>query len=371
VSTSLSNQQHYLHVFSSFCAAGAQVRAAALMRGFGAACRHTVVSMDGRAGAAGLAGDAEIRLVSYQLPGGPAAGTRFLRALLKNEQPDLLLSYNWATFEAVIAARSLGWRRLVHHEDGFNMDEAKRLKLRRNWARRLLLKNADVVVPSRRLETIARDTWRLQRLFFIPNGIDAAAFGRDRVLGTALRESLGIPAEALVVGAVGHLLPVKNYSRLIRIIATIDIPVQLLLVGDGAERAKLEALAKSSGITAHFTGHMTDVRAAYSTFDIFAISSDSEQQPVSLLEAMAAGLPVCGTDVGDVKSTLPDSGHEFVVPLGPDTENRLAGMISQLAKDAGCRAALGAANRRRVQEDYSEIAMLAAYARVYEAAQSR
>ena len=263
-------------------------------------------------------------------------------------------------------------RRLVHHEDGFNIDEAQRLKLRRNWTRRLALAGVDVIVPSRQLERIGHDKWGLRRLHFIPNGIAASSFSRDPLLGAAFRESLGIPADATVIGTVGHLRKVKNFGRLLRAVAAAGVsPIHLVLVGDGEERERLEKISAAIGGLVHFAGHLRDLRPAYSAFDIFALSSDSEQQPVSLLEAMAAGLPVCATDVGDIKATLPESQHEFICPLGPSVEAAMADGLSRLVRDPGRRSVLGAENLQHVEEYYCETAMLGAYEKVYTGAQSR
>ncbi|MBT8136294.1 MAG: glycosyltransferase, partial [Gammaproteobacteria bacterium] len=344
---------------------------ATLMRLAGADCSHSIVALDGRTDAAALAAGVQLEFPRFNPARGPVATARGLRALLMRENPDLLLSYNWGAIDAAIAARSLGWRRLVHHEDGFNLDEAHRLKARRNWLRRLVLAPYDVVVPSSGLLEIAEKTWHLSRVHFIANGINADSFSCEPALGAAFRVQHGIAPDAVVVGAVGHLRPVKNYQRLLRVVAAVNAPLKLVFVGDGAERQDLERLAATLGVNPCFTGHIDDLRGAYSAFDVLAISSDSEQQPVSLLEAMAAGLSVCSTDVGDVRATLPAGGEGFLVPLGPSVETELAGVLEKLVGDSALRARLGAANREHVVDNYTEAAMQAAYARVYEAALRR
>lgn len=370
------NTRHFLHVFYTFDAAGAQVRAAALMRGLGSDYRHTVLAQDGGTGALELVGDTDVQLVDFKPAAGLMSGVRFFRQLLRQQKPDLMLSYNWGTIDAVMAARSLGMRRLVHHEDGFNIDEAEQLIARRNWTRRLVLNGVDVVVPSRQLQRIGQTQWHLQRLHYIANGIDPVSYQHNPHQGAEFRSSLGIPADAVVVGAVGHMRKVKNFGRLLRALALIDYPgIHLVLVGDGAEigplRSLADSLADSLAGRVHFTGHLLDLRPAYSAFDIFCLSSNSEQQPVSLLEAMAAGLPACSTDVGDVKATLPESQHPFIVPLGPTVETALADSLSRLARDQNLRQTLGAENRQHVEKHFSEIAMLGAYRKIYADAQTR
>lgn len=368
--------RHLLHVFSTFCAAGPQVRTALLMRAFGAGFRHTVVACDGRTEASELAGGVDLRLRSFEPVPGPMGAVRFFRRLLDEEQPDLLLTYNWGAMDAVLAARTSRLRRHVHHEDGFNADEAQGLKGRRNWTRRFTLFGRDLIVPSSKLETIAKRTWRLSRVHLIPNGIDADRFDHDTAAGAAFRAAHGVPEGAFVVGAVGHLRPVKNFARLIRAAAGAPWPEgcrpHLLIVGAGPEETALRAAADRHdelGVT--FTGHLEDLRPAYSAMDAFALSSDSEQQPVSLLEAMAAGRPVAATDVGDIAATLPPEARVGVVPLGHAVEVHLGGALAALAEDPARAAALGAAERARVAADFSLDAMVEQYRDVFETAMAR
>ena len=118
--------------------------------------------MDGRLSALDLLTAGEARAIAPPARRGPGGRARALRSLLRSEGPDLLCTYNWGSFDAVLAARSLGFRRHIHHEDGFNIDEATRQKRRRILARRLLLPRAHrVIVPSERLRSIALETWRL------------------------------------------------------------------------------------------------------------------------------------------------------------------------------------------------------------------
>jgi glycosyltransferase involved in cell wall biosynthesis len=368
---------HLLHVFATFCAAGPQVRTAALVNHFGRAYRHTFVACDGRTEAAGLLADGldhEVRPVARTH--GPMGGLRAMRDLLTDVAPDLLLTYNWGSMDAVLAARSLRLRRHIHHEEGFNSDEAQRLKARRNFTRRVALRRSDVIVPSSTLERIARRTWRLPRVHFIPNGVDVARFRPDPEAREAFRRELGIPQEALVVGAVGHLRPVKNFGRLLRAAAALDRgpsdpPVHVVLVGDGAERSALEAEARRlarPGGGVHFAGHRSDLTRVYPAFDVFTLTSDSEQQPISLLEAMAAGVAVAATDVGDIKRTLPPEARGEVVPLGPGVEPALTAAYTRLLADSGLRAARGLAGRRHVEAHFSVARMADAYGALWQAA---
>ncbi len=113
-------------------------------------------------------------------------------------------------------------------------------------------------------------------------------------------------------------------------------------------------------------GHSSDLVPAYSAFDVFSLSSDSEQQPVSLLEAMAAEVAVAATDVGDIALTLPPEARLHVVPLGPHVESTLGAAFGTLAKSMAKRAQLTRLGLNRVEAHYSVQSMLNGYGAVFE-----
>jgi glycosyltransferase involved in cell wall biosynthesis len=365
---------HLLHVFSNFVPSGPEIRTIRLIEAFGGELRHSVVSMDGRTEAAALLPPGvDVRLLPNPPKAGSFATARRLGRLLRAERPDLVLTYNWGAFDMLLAARGAGFRRLLHHEEGFNEDEADSFKLRRVLARRLVLPGAHrVVVPSQRLQSVATGLWKLapERVRLIPNGIRLEAFRRDGGHSHDLRERLGIPRDALVVGTVGGLRPVKNQLRLLEACAAAPPTVHALLVGEGEERQALEARGGRGDLAGrvHLAGHQADPAPFLRAMDVFALTSDSEQMPVCLLEAMAASLPVVATDVGDVRAMLPPEQSPFLTPPDPEAAAVLARGIAALAGDAGARARLGEANRRRVEERYTFEGMCAAYREVYHSA---
>jgi glycosyltransferase involved in cell wall biosynthesis len=99
--------------------------------------------------------------------------------------------------------------------------------------------------------------------------------------------------------------------------------------------------------------------------DVFALSSDTEQMPIALLEAMASSLPAVATDVGDVRAMLPDAQSRFVVAQHPDGTARFAAALDELAADRELRERLGAANRDRIREQFTLGGMVEQYRALY------
>ena len=351
-----------LHVFPTFAVGGAQVRFCTIAERLGPGWHHDIVAMDGvTACRERLGPGVSIGFPSVQVRKGDTLGNvwRFHRAL-RMLRPDTLVTYNWGSIEWALA-NLFARRRHVHIEDGFGPEERNRQLPRRVLARRLLLRGATVALPSRTLYRIATGIWRLDpaRVRHLPNGIDLSRFA-------AGGPGPDWPGEGPVVGTVAALRAEKNLARLLRAFALAGTgrPGRLVIVGDGPERPALEALARTLGIAGrtHFAGHMARPQLAYRGFAIFALSSDTEQMPLSLLEAMAAALPVAATDVGDVADMLAEPNRPFVVARD---DAALAAALGTLLDRPELRRDLGAANRARAERDYDEATMVRAYAELF------
>lgn len=343
------------------------------MNAFGIEASHTLVSAQPGAYEAAKALDSTVRVdLAPDFPSlqGSPTPLRLLRIARAMRGFDLILTYNWGAMDAVMAHRLyhrlLRLGPLVHHEDGFNQDEAAGLKPARNLFRHLALASASaLVVPSRRLEAIARDAWHQPqaRVRLIINGIDTVAYRRmpspDSVPGL-----VKVPGEKWV-GTLAGLRAVKNLPRLVRAFAPLSGEWQLVIVGEGPERAAIAEQAQACGIghRVHLPGFLADPSRVVGLFDIFALSSDSEQFPISVVEAMAAGRPVVSPAVGDVAEMVSGDNRPFITLAGD--EAALAGALAELGADETLRSTIGEANRAFAQAHYDEAAMVSAYRETY------
>ena len=360
-----------LHVFPSFATGGAQVRLAAMANHFGPRWRHAIIALDGHFGCAERLGpDVPFVLLPSPTPRGAGLPRTLLAAntLLRRLRPAALVTSNWGTIEWALANLLPPRIRHLHMEDGFGPDEAAGQKRRRILARRLALRRSVVVLPSTVLLRAAREVWRLPEscIHYIPNGLDLRRFRPD---GPAA--ALEVPGEGPLIGTVAALRAEKNIGRLLRAAALLrgeGVPLRLVVIGDGPERAGLEALANALGLggCVRFAGHVPDPAAAYRSMDLFALSSDTEQMPFSVMEAMATGLAVAATDVGDLRAMLAPANLPHIAAL---EDAALAAALRPLLVDAALRERLGMANRAKAEQDYDQETMFHAYAALIEGRQ--
>jgi L-malate glycosyltransferase len=358
------DRPHLVHVYPSFDVGGVQVRFAALVRELGERFRHTVVSLSGEYGAAALIpANAPVRYTAA--PSRSRSLTIRVsrhRTMLAKLRPDLLLTYNWGAMEVVLANALVGLPH-IHLEDGFGPEEAMRQLPRRVWTRRIALARSHVIVPSRTLQTIATHTWRLdsRRVQHIPNGVAPHAEHQTALDSIGLDLPVGVP---LIVWA-GALRAEKNPLRLLRAFAPLKDRAVLLLIGDGPERGAIEeeAARLRLGRSLCLLGHRMDTRDIIMQCQVLALSSDTEQMPFAVLEAMAAGLPIAATDVGDVREMVAEANRAFIVLR---CDGALSEALDTLIGDASLRARIGQANRTRQGELYTLPKMAESYGAVFE-----
>jgi glycosyltransferase involved in cell wall biosynthesis len=192
------------------------------------------------------------------------------------------------------------------------------------------------------------------------NGIDCARFAPARQTG-----------DAIVIGTVAGLRREKNLGRLIGAFAAAararpEADLRLVIVGDGPERGALEEIARQTGCADRiaFAGATENPENHYRRMQVFALSSDTEQMPLGVLEAMAGGLPVVATDVGDIAAMVTPGNRRFITPLS-EGEAGLARSLVALADTAALREELGTLNRQKAVAEFDYRAMAEKYAELF------
>lgn len=369
-----------LHLHSTFSAGGKELRAARLINAFGPNVAHTIVSAEPESYGAAKAIQDRIKVNLHpqdfpSLKGKPTPG-RLQKLARAMQGYDLVLTYNWGAMDAVLAhtvyRKAFSLPPLVHHEDGFNHDEADGMRRSRIWFRRIALGGTSmVIVPSQKLENIALKVWQQPagKVKRISNGVDVTACAR-KPKADAIPRLVKRPRE-LWLGTLAGLRPVKNLPLLVRAFSHLPEPWQLVILGEGPERDVIRAEVERLDLVhrVHLPGFVPNPERITGLFDLYALSSNSEQFPISVVEAMAAGIAVASPAVGDVAEMVASENAPFITPLGD--EAALADALVKLANDEGLRRSVGAANQIRARAEFDEKAMIATYRRIYANAMRR
>jgi len=201
-----------------------------------------------------------------------------------------------------------------------------------------------------------RQGFHSPRTAVIPNGFDTASFRRDTRAGGDFRRSVGIPADAFVVGIVGRLVPVKDHASFVEAAALVSREVPdscFVCIGEGAPAATTEIRDRARrlglGESLILTGGRADMQAAYSALDICASTSLSEGFPNAVGEAMCCETPCVVTDVGDSARLVGEAGT-LVPPGDPAAQARAWISLARLTPEQ--RAELGRAARQRIEEHF-------------------
>lgn len=369
----LSGRHRILHLHSSYDPGDSQARAVRLINAFGRGCEHGIVAGTADGIDREIAIDLAVDFPS--LPGRRTPG-RLQRLARAMQDYDLVLTYNYGAMDAVMAHTLFGGHiplpPLVHHEDGFDENETRALKPMRNWYRRIGLGHASaLVVPSRRLEAIAVENWhqprwRVKRI--IP-GIRTSAYAakpRRDALPRVIKR-----AGELWLGTLADSTPGAKLTGLIRAFAALPEPWQLVIMGENPQQGAIrdEALRFDLGHRVHLCGPMAEPAKVIGLFDLFVLAPDGEWSATPLVAAMAAGLAIIATDVGDAKAMLALENRPFVVAASD--EAGLATALLTLAEAPTLRASVGAANRALARAKYDQTTMVDAYRTVYGAALGR
>lgn len=294
-----------------------------------------------------------------------------VRQYVRRERIDVVHGMLWlSNLVAMLAAWQTPHLAVVGSTVNLVYDKERGGKYRLMLDQRLWRRMDYMVVNALALrEYLLQRRFPEERLVSIANGVDVPdAALLSPASRAAVRARLGLPADVPLIGTVARLEPEKNLQTLVqaaRIVCERLPEAHVAVIGDGSERAPLQALAASLGIgeKVHFPGKVASSDLALPAFDLFVLCSRFEGMPNALLEAGAWGLPLIATPVGGTVEIVLEEETGFLTPLGdPQT---LAEHICALLEHPDRAALMGRAAREHVAKHFSSSAMVQRYEAVY------
>ena len=344
----MSQKYRLHHIFYNFDTGGAQKRLKDFIQHTQNIFTHHITALNGdyRYFKMLPEGAAQIYPIPYQ-KGYLLKNIKTIRQHIKKLHPSCVLTHNFGSFEAVIA-NTLQLYPHIHNEDGFGSDEKDCLKYKRNWMRKIFLMHKITLVPSQTLENIAKKKWASfnNPIHYVPNGVpDFIDYPQCPF------HNYG----KMTIGTVAICRPEKDLGQFIQLISDLKQAghaVFGVLVGDGSELMNLKNMTNQLGLTDQdflFTHYQENYRAYMAYFDIFALTSLTEQQPFSILDAMACGLPIIATNVGDIANMVSTDNIPYI-DTNIFTNNQTK--IIELLNNSALKAKLAHSNNQKYQQSF-------------------
>ena len=359
-----------LHIVPDLDAGGLQNGVIGVINGLAAeAFRHEVCCLH-------AAGRFRTRLAPsipvYELHAGwhdPRTALRLAR-IIRRSRPDVVHARNWSTWPDAALAKALARQaRLVFSVHGWDVD-VPASQLRALVCRQLFRWTDHLCGVSRHVAQLFAAEMGLpaERFEILPNGVDVERF-KPRSDRQAVRRSLGVDPDVVLLGSVGRMEPIKDYGLLVGATADLicrhGIRCELLMVGDGSERAALGRRADEMGIGdyVHFTGWQEDVRPLLGAMDAMVMPSRREGMNNAILEAMATAVSVVATSVGGTPELVANQREGRLFRPGGHAE--LVDVLLELAGSPSLRHEMGTRARERVTRSFSLHRGLSRYDRMY------
>ena len=216
---------------------------------------------------------------------------------------------------------------------------------------------------------ITRESIPANDVTLVPNAIDLRRFSPSTARRDQARIELGLPASARVVAGVGRLNPQKNFALFLDIAAQLAprFPgLHFLLAGDGPEEKMLREKAAALGIADRvtFSGYVADTRLVYLAADVLLMPSRYEGLPMTLLEAMAMGLPVVASRLDGIAEVIGDGREGFLVPS--DDASLFVERTAALLQDAELSSRIAQNARAKIEASFSVERMTSAVEEIYD-----
>jgi sugar transferase (PEP-CTERM/EpsH1 system associated) len=291
--------------------------------------------------------------------------------LMRRLRPAILHTYNLSALEYNFSAALAGVPVRIHAEHGRDASDPQGLNPKHNFLRRRMAPFIDCFIPvSDDLHRWLGETVGIpqSKTLFIKNGVDT-----DKFAGAARSTASPWRPDDIVIGTVARIQDVKNHQGLIAAFARLRelLPEQrgrlrLSIVGDGPLMGEVRAQVDALGLQdlVWLPGAREDVAGLLHGFSLFALPSLAEGTPVSMLEAMACGLPVVASRVGGIPEVVTDGVEGSLVP--PGEVEALAAALAAYVRDPQLRMRHGQAARLRVEQAFSMRAMLEQYGSLYD-----
>lgn len=292
---------------------------------------------------------------------------------IEQSRYDIVHTHGWATMlTGALACWASRWRYwsnrplIINGEHGVYYDQSRRQRTVQKWLFQNMDGNLSVSADlGRRMEQafqLSPNTFQT-----ILNGVDTQRFFPKPEVRRSRRQAWGFQDQHLVIGTVGRLVAIKNYPLLLaafREIYKTFKHIRLVFCGDGDQRDHLQHLVQEYGLSdvVLFTGRIDYVADAMQAFDIFALTSDMEGLPNTLLEAMASGIPSVVTDVGGSREVMPTDGGVLVPP---SNQAAFQAALQQLIENQVLRQDMAAKALQHVQTNLSMHAMASGYYNYY------
>lgn len=306
-----------LHVITGLGIGGAELQLRSILQH----TRHDadVVSLYNPGDVARMLSDDGIRVRDMGMTSNTQVGIVLrLRDLIRAGGYDVVHTHLYrACVYGRIAARLAGARVVVSTEHSIGETHLERRRM--SWGVRALYlgtekcSDATIAVSETVAQRLVRWGLPSQKLTVIPNGVDFDRVAFDPIGGNGVRRELGIAQDAYVIGVLGRLDPNKRFGLVIRAAAGLLGPgIKLLIIGDGPDRARLEELANECDVSEHvlFSGQRHDVASTLSAMNLFVASSEQETFGLSVLEALANGIPALYTTCPALRDVSTDRARQ-------------------------------------------------------------
>ena len=370
---SLLGPLRIMHVFDRLDVGGTEKAVMKLVRGLEPGLfEHSICTMRGAATASAPWASG----VPVLNAGREGAAFQFnvlrLVKVMRTVRPVIVHSRNWGGIEAIVAARLAGVPVAVHSEHGYQLDMRSGLPLHRRLLRHFVYRiGSAVAVVSEELRDYhaAQAWWNPNAISVLYNGVDGHEFSPQPQVRNAVRGRLGIPADALVIGSVGRMVPLKDFTTLLKAAEGLvpETPnLHVILVGSGPELESLRDYVTSSSQLARrvvFPGSVDRVADLLNAMDIFVLPTLMEGMSNTLLEALAVGLPTVATRVGGNPEVVAEGVCGFL--FSPQDVSGLVSLLRTLLRDSRLRTKFGKESRERALQHFSLEQMVRRYRDLY------